>query len=46
VRYGLAAGLTPERALRLGKMRLSIGRISKERRDTLGFQVWTPGERA
>jgi hypothetical protein len=25
VRYGLAAGLTPERALHLGKMRLRLG---------------------
>ena len=45
VRYGLAAGLTPDRALHLGKMRLRIGRPGKERRDTLGFQVWNPGER-
>ncbi len=46
VRYGLAAGLTPERALRLGKARLRLGRISKERRDTLKFEMWVPGVKA
>jgi hypothetical protein len=45
-RQALSWGMTPKGAFRLAKVRAALIQDAKIRRDTLGFQLWQPGDSA